>query len=73
MVVFKHPNGTSARLDRYAWFLSHAPQSHDVTTRLDTGNVLERLTDRDVARLFRRSMAIEARRTMVNLAVGKAG
>jgi hypothetical protein len=58
MVLFRHPNGRSARLDRYNWFLSNGPEARSVTSRLLPKQILESLTDADVARLFRRSMAI---------------
>jgi hypothetical protein len=58
MVIFRHPNGRSARLDRYNWFLSHGPEARSVTSRLVPQKVLESLTDIDLARLFRRSMPI---------------
>ena len=58
MVTFRHPNGQSSRLDRYNWFISTGPEARSVTTRLSPDQVLESLTDTDVARLFRRSMPI---------------
>lgn len=58
MVIFRHPNRVSSRLDRYAWFLSHGPEARSVTARLSKDKVLESLDDRDVARLFRRSFPI---------------
>jgi hypothetical protein len=58
MVLFRHPNGRSARLDRYNWFLSNGPEARSVTSRLLPKQILESLTDGDIARLFRRSMAI---------------
>jgi hypothetical protein len=58
MVRFRHPNGRSSRLDRYNWFLSHGPEARSVTGRLSPEKVLESLTDEDIARLFRRSMAV---------------
>jgi hypothetical protein len=58
MVIFRHPNGRSARLDRYNWFISHGPEARSVTSRLAPKKVLESLTDLDLARLFRRSMPI---------------
>lgn len=58
MVIFRHPNTVSSRLDRYAWFLSHGPEARSVTARLSKEKVLEELDDRDVARLFRRSFPI---------------
>jgi hypothetical protein len=61
MVVFHHPNGTTARLDRYAWYQEEGPAANDVTARLDPGQLLERLSDNVIARLFRRSMPISTR------------
>ena len=58
MVLFRHPNGRSARLDRYNWFLSSGPESRSVTAQLSPAKVLESLSDQDVARLYRRSMAV---------------
>jgi hypothetical protein len=58
MVIFRHPNGQSARLDRYNWFISHGPEARSVTSRLAPEKVLESLSDIDIGRLFRRSMAI---------------
>lgn len=58
MVIFRHPNGRSARLDRYNWFISHGPEARSVTSRLTPKNVLQSLSDADLARLFRRSMPI---------------
>src|ERR1051326_6081930 len=58
MIVFRHPNGQSSRLDRYNWFLSNGPEARSVTSRLSPARVLDSLTDADIARLFRRSMAV---------------
>jgi hypothetical protein len=58
MVIFRHPNGRSSRLDRYNWFISHGPEARSVTARLVPWKVLESLGDADLARLFRRSMPI---------------
>jgi hypothetical protein len=58
MVIFRHPNRQSSRLDRYNWFLSHGPEARSVTARLSSEKVLESLSDADIARLFRRSMPI---------------
>ena len=70
MLMFHHPDGRSARLDRYAWINTHGPEAHNVTTRVVPKDVIERLSDGDVARLFRRSMPIEARRRLLSPAVG---
>ena len=58
MVIFRHPNRQSSRLDRYNWFISQGPEARSVTTRLSPAKVLESLGDQDLAKLFRRSMSI---------------
>lgn len=60
MVVFHHPNGRTARLDRYAWAQIGGAAAHDVTSRVDPTAVLASLDDRALTRLFRRSMRIAA-------------
>ncbi len=61
IVVFHHPNGKTARLDRYAWYQEDGARANDVTARLDTRELLEQLREEDLARLFRRSMPISTR------------
>lgn len=58
MVIFHHPSGVSARLDRYNWFISNGPEARSVTSRLSRTKVLEGLTNDDLARLYRRSMKV---------------
>ena len=58
MVIFRHPDGASARLDRYNWFLSNGPEARSVTSHLSKSKVLESLDDIAIARLYRRSMRI---------------
>jgi len=58
MVIFRHPDGASARLDRYNWFLSNGPEARSVTSHLSRTKVLEALDDQAIARLYRRSMRI---------------
>ncbi len=60
MIVFRHPNGRTSRLDRYAWRNIDTPEARDVTARLDPDTVLERLSESDLALHFRRSMRIAA-------------
>ena len=48
MVIFRHPGGASARLDRYNWFISNGPEARSVTSRLPKTKVLEALTDADL-------------------------
>jgi hypothetical protein len=58
MVIFRHPGGASARLDRYNWFISNGPEARSVTSHLSKSKVLESLDDLALARLYRRSMRI---------------
>ena len=58
MVLFRHPNGQSSRLDRYNWFISNGPEARSVTARLSPAHILDSLSDTDISRLFRRSMAV---------------
>ncbi|HMA24690.1 MAG TPA: hypothetical protein VKP00_11865, partial [Gemmatimonadaceae bacterium] len=58
MVIFRHPDGGSARLDRYNWYLSNGPEARSVTSHLSKSKVLESLDDQALARLYRRSMRI---------------
>ena len=58
MVFFRHPAGSSSRLDRYNWFISNGPEARSVTSHLSKSKVLEGLTDRDIAALYRRSMPV---------------
>jgi hypothetical protein len=62
MVVFRHPNGQTSRLDRYAWYISPGAEAHDVTARLNQRQVLDSLGDADIRRLFRRSMPVSTDR-----------
>lgn len=58
MIVFRHPDGDSTRLDRYNWVISHGPEARSVTSRLDPDRVLDSLHAADIARLFARSMPV---------------
>jgi len=58
MVIFRHPDGATARLDRYNWYLSNGPEARSVTSRLPKAKILDSLSDADIARLYRRSMRI---------------
>ena len=62
MVVFRHPDASNTRLDRYAWYITQGAEAGDVTGRLDKRAVLNALGDADVARLFRRSMPVSTDR-----------
>jgi hypothetical protein len=58
MIVFRHPDGRSSRRNRYAWYVWPGAEARDVTARLGRAQVMEHLTDADLARLFRRSMPV---------------
>ena len=58
LVTFHHPIGRTAGLDRYAWYISRGPESKSVTARLSPKEVLESITDEELAKLFRRSMPV---------------
>jgi len=58
MVVFHHPGGETARLDRYAWFLWNGPEARSVTSRVSAEKVMSALTPESTALLFRRSMPV---------------
>ena len=58
MVLFRHPDGESSRLDRYNWYISNGPEARSVTSRLSREKVLEHLNAKEIEILFRRSMAV---------------
>ena len=33
MIMFRHPDGGSSRLDRYNWVITNGPESRSVTSR----------------------------------------
>lgn len=59
-VVFQHPDRTRSIEDRYAWWVSRAPEASDVTARLTPATVLDALTDVDLAQLFRKAIRIQS-------------
>ena len=58
MILFRHPDGRTSRLDRYNWIISRGPESRSVTARLDPDKVLEQLDAGTIMRLFQRSMPV---------------
>ena len=58
MVLFRHPDGSSSRRDRYNWYISTGPEARSVTTRLSPVAVLEKLDQAQLLKLFSRSMAV---------------
>ena len=58
VILFRHPDGESARKDRYNWYISRGPEAKSVTGRLDPKKVADSLTGDEVELLFRRSMPV---------------
>lgn len=73
MLVFRHPDGRTARKDRYAWYNAPSAESRNVTTRLDPDAVLAAISDLQLTRLFRRSMLISASDTPLGIPVATRG
>ena len=73
MVVFRHPDGDTARRDRYNWYISNGPEARSVTSRLSPKKVLETMDDTSIDRLFRRSMPVSRPAIEPNLALGLGG
>ena len=73
MVIFRHPDGESARRDRYNWFISSGPEARSVTSRLDTERVMSVLDQATLGKLFRRSMPVSRPDIEPNLALGIGG
>ena len=72
MIVFRHPDPSTSRLHRYAWFLSHAPEARDVRHRVEPAEVLDAIDDEQLAQLFRRSMPVSTPVPGPSLAVESA-
>jgi len=68
MIVFHHPDGRTARLDRYAWDIWNGPESRSVTSRVSVDKIMQTLTDEKLALLFRRSMPVSSPWARVNRA-----
>ena len=60
MIVFRHPDGSTSRLDRYAWHQWHGPEARSVTSRIAPEAVMKSLGEDTLELLFRRSMPISA-------------
>jgi hypothetical protein len=58
MILFRHPDGRTSRLDRYNWIISQSPEARSVTSRLSPEKVLEYLNSTEIAALFKRSMPV---------------
>jgi hypothetical protein len=68
MIVFHHPGGKTARLDRYAWEIWDGPESRSVTSRVSIDKIMGTLTDEKLSGLFRRSMLVSSVWSRVNRA-----
>ena len=58
MLVFHHPDGRTSSLNRYAWYVWPGDEARNVTARVSAKQVFQRITDEELAMLFRRSMPI---------------
>ena len=58
MIIFRHPDGRSSRLDRYNWVLTNGAEARSVTSRLVPEKVLDQLNQSQITRLFQRSMSV---------------
>lgn len=56
--MFYHPNGKTARLDRYAWFNWSGPESRSVTSRISSAAADKKISDETLRLLFRRSSPV---------------
>ena len=65
MIIFRHPDGQTARKDRYNWVISNGPEARSVTSRLEPARVLEGLDGEEIAMLFRRSMSVSRPDTLL--------
>ncbi|MEO6526784.1 MAG: hypothetical protein ABIP93_09190 [Gemmatimonadaceae bacterium] len=61
IIMFRHPDGTTSRLDRYNWVITQGPEARSVTSRLTPQTVLEQLDAGSITRLFQRSMPVSRR------------
>jgi hypothetical protein len=73
MVIFRHPDGGTSRLDRYNWYISKGPEARSVTSRLSPERVIEQIDDVALGRLFGRSMPVSRPAIEPNLALGLGG
>ena len=73
MILFRHPDGGSSRLDRYNWVISTGPEARSVTARLDPDRVLDQLEPHEIGRLFARSMPVSRASGLTNAPEPMAG
>lgn len=58
LIVFHHPDRSTSRKDRYAWYHSHGPESKNPEATLSIAQVRSALTEETLIELFKRSMLI---------------
>ena len=58
LLVFQHTAGQSVAGDRYAWLNVNSARVSDPRERLSAKDLLEGMSDAEILRLFRRSMAV---------------
>jgi hypothetical protein len=58
IIMFRHPDGSSSRRDRYNWVITNGPEARSVTSRLTPEVVLDQLDAGTITRLFQRSMPV---------------
>lgn len=58
MIIFHHPDGSTARKDRYARYDWHGPEANDNQARITAAQVRKALDQKTLAHLFTRSMLI---------------
>lgn len=62
MVIFHHPTGETARLNRYAWMNVRSAVAQDPREHLSTATLAASLGDGELAKLFRRSVPVSTDR-----------
>jgi hypothetical protein len=63
LVLFHHPDGQTARKDRYAWLNWQGSEASDVQTRVDIDAARRALDRATIEALFTRSMLVGNGRT----------
>lgn len=69
MIVFHHPGGRTARLDRYAWFIWSGPEARSVTSHIAAEKVFSALTPEKLKALFRKSMPVSTQIPALDTAI----
>lgn len=62
MVIFHHPTGETARLNRYAWMNVRSAVAQDPREHLSALTLAASLGDEELAKLFRRSVPVSTDR-----------